>query len=323
MPRNDPFTLTAHSKTDQRTASALKLLELLSSAPGGSMSADAVATALGCSAKEVNRAVDAIDALGDRLSGARAIIYRDGSDIVLKGEASQLRPLRLSTTDAAALSHVLTTLHINDDARERIAEALLPDAMRQAPDRIATTVSYGEWYQSLQEAITDGVRCRITYRAHGDAAPAARIVDPIDIESTSRAAYLIAWNVEKGAFRRYSLERISAVELTDDSVEVHPGEQETLAESLSSATLVALRVADTLDDPIWAGIQTAPDTQERRDATRNKARDEAGSHLIRVHVASPAWLFDQVLAAGGAIRIVEPRETVQAFRAYAARLLDA
>ena len=297
-----------------RVTAALALMEALSAAPEKALPIDDACRAAGCSAAHLDDVISLISTLADREGGARAIVVRDHAWVRSFGTATQMLPLRLSASEAAALDHVLDTLDIDDEVCTRIARALLPFGWREPTAHlIATTTTYGTWYQLLAEAIRDGVRCRMSYRAHEDTAPRKRLVDPLDIESTPDGVYLIAWDVERDEQRRYRMERIDAVTLTEDSVERHAACSTSMRESLAHAGVTATISFDEQGAPAvssWAGVEhIEPDPSH---ANRLRAQ---------VHVAARAWLFDQVLASCGAITIEGPDEMRAEFCTYAREVL--
>lgn len=301
--------------SDRRVERAIRLLELLSSVEGTIVTADEARTYLKATDAEIDEAIALIATLADRESGARAVIFRDHDDIVLAGEGSELMPLRLSLGEGAALACVMGELHLPNDVRDRLSRALLPDGWRpDATPLVAGTVSFGAWYPALQQAIAERARIRIAYRAHGDTEARERLVDPLALEVTADAAYLRARDVLKRGERRYRLERIAAVtNLGAHTAAAAPSDSAAhaaVAESLrATAPLVELALAPGAAVPTWDGIEEM-----------SPAPDGAGETRLKVRVAAEPWLFDHVLAAGGALRIVAPAATVDAFLAYAAEL---
>ena len=300
-------------KTDEVLHAALELLEMLSAAPGQHISARHAAEELDIDDSELDRCCELISNLADRSSGARAIVHRVDDDIVLEGEAGRLLPLRLTLSEGIALSCVLADLHIEPDIAERISHALLPPGIAGDQNaRVAGTVSFGSCLQMLREAIQDGVRCSMGYRTQGEDAPRVRIVDPHAIETSSDAAYLIAWDIHADAQRRYRLDRIAHVALTDDSVTPHPYRDEDVSSSLAQeGRRVVLSVEhETAESLDWKAVERLDGDPER-----------PGHMLVAVFVTSKQWLFDQVLAQGGRMYIEEPTHMRCELAAYARHLL--
>lgn len=297
----------------QIVSTGIRLLELLSAAPHQTVQRLDACHELGISDEQLSQAVDAVSSLSSRTSGARAAIVAEDGLIRLLGDAAQLMPLRLGPEEGAAIAHVLELLHLDNDTRKRIAEALLP--LGTAIDAAATpldTAGETPYYRGLLEAIEDGVRCRIRYRSLDDDVPTERLVDPIAMDAVVGEVYLLAWDISKDAQRRYRLDRLSDVEFTDHSVEPHDFQRIAVDESLAqTGTLTRLRArdAETLDRLNWAGI-------------RRVDMAEDGSASFDMYVSSPRWLFDQVLAEGGALTIESPDALKFDLMAYTDQILS-
>ena len=302
-----PGTLTA----DRTLTAGIKLLEALSAAPDHRLGiADAAASA-GIAPDDLPAVVDTISALSDRMSGARAAIETEDGWIHLYGDAALLMPLRLSVEESMIVSHMIGLLDLDPATRQRIRESLMPDDDGDAARGIAETSRYGSWLAQLTEAIQDGVRCQMIYRSLADDAARTRTVDPLRIDDEQGRSYLIAWDVERDEERRYRLDRIAGVTFTDDSIAPHEAPMRSTAESLRAhgdeARLVAAN-EETMRRLTWSGIG------------KIEARDD-GSYAFTLYYSSKRWLFDQVLAAGGNLQIVEPQGLRGELRAYATELL--
>ena len=202
-------------------------------------------------------------------------------------------PLRLSAAEGAVLNHELESLGIEFQAAARIRHALLPEELGYN-QRVVDTVAHGSHWQQLSCAIRDGVRCRITYRSMDDQLPRERLIDPLRITTNGDQTYLNAWDVEIDEQRSYRMDKIEGLVLTDDSVVHHASNSASLHDSLAQAKqstklLMPLDMAEHLD---WAGIISVDPT-------------EADMATVTVRYGSERWLFSQVIAAGGAIRILD------------------
>lgn len=303
MPK--PENLTA----EQLVTAGIRLLEALSAAPGQRIARAEAARMLGVRPGDVDAVVETVSALSDRTSGARAAISVANGEIRLQGEAALLSPRRFTMEEALVIAHVLDALDIDAGTRGRIRDAVMPyigEADAQGT-RVAEPARYGSWFTALAEAIEDGIRCRISYRALGEDSPSGRLVDPMLISDEDGASYLVGWDVEKDAERRYRLDRIAGVSFTDDSVDRHPQVHAGTAESLRASGRAARLVAadaglvQRLD---WAGIgeiEVLPD----------------GRCAFTLWYSSDAWLFDQVLSAGGDLVIEGPGALREGLAAYA------
>ena len=301
--------------SDTRIEAAIGLLAALTSSPDHRVSAATAQRDLALRPHQLEEVIALLQLLADRRTGSRAVIYREDDDIVLAGAAATLSPLRLTDDEAIAVSLVLERYQLDDAVRTRLKRALMPNAPQAdtAPSLLAGDALFGGYYQQLVEAKQDGVRCRISYRSDHDERATDRIIDPGFIEVAGDAAYLIAWDVEKDAQRRYRLDRIASVTFTEDSVVEHPFQRMSPTESLREAGAVAdVRFASrgqasALD---WAGLDIDTGTE-----------NPDGSFTAAVSYATETWLFDQLLAAAGSIRIESPSELRERFLTYAESLL--
>ena len=177
--------------------------------------------------------------------------------------------------------------------------------------RIAEPARYGAWFGKLSEAIEDGIRCRMTYRSLEDDDAHERVIDPIAVTEEHGETYLIAWNVEKDAERRYRLDRIQDVTFTEDSIEQHGAQlMDTAASLRESGQHVRLAVPSLayLQRLDWAGIGEI-------------AEEPDGSATCTLFFNSKHWLFDQLLSAGGDIVLLDASELAGELAAYAEELL--
>ena len=121
-----------------------------------------------------------------------------------------------------------------------------------------------------------------------------RLVDPLRITTNGDQTYLIAWDVAVDEQRTYRMDKIEGLVLTDDSVVRHAPEPATLHDSLAQAErsaklLMPRALAERLD---WLGIMSIEP-------------NGADCSTVNVRYGSERWLLSQVIAAGGAIRILD------------------
>lgn len=279
--------------SEQRLSCAIDIMEALYAAGEAGMTRDDVCSRFDITGAALDEILDIVSTLADRESGARIICERHGGCIVLTGDAGRVLPLRLSAAEGAVLNHELESMGIDSRAAERIRHALLPEELGYN-QRVVDTVARGSHWQQLNCAIQDGVRCRITYRSMDDQLPRERLIDPLCITTNGDQTYLNAWDVEIDEQRSYRMDKIEGLTLTDDSVERHAPSVTSLHDSLAQAKqstklLMPLDTAECLD---WAGIISI---------------DPTGTDMatVTVRYGSKRWLFSQVIAAGGAIRILD------------------
>ena len=127
-----------------------------------------------------------------------------------------------------------------------------------------------------------------------DARPRERLVDPLRITANGDQTYLIAWDIAVDEQRTYRMDKIEGLALTEDSVVPHTPGVASLHDSLartqrSAKLLMPFDMAEHLD---WAGITLIE-------------RSGADMATVTVHYGSERWLLSQVIAAGGAIRILD------------------
>lgn len=298
-------------KADQIVAGGIRLLQLLTAAPNQSVSIARACSALGVQASDLDRIVEIVSSLSDRSTGVRAIIDMDEKTISLGGDAARLVPLRLSINDAAVLRYVLASLNIDQSTRLRIQAALDdPSQLQTQMISLAEPARYGSFYQKLLEAIEDGVRLLMGYRSIDEKEPRVRTIDPYRLVSEESATYLDAWDVDQDAQRKYRLDRISSLEVTEESAIHHPFDRTDIQKSLEKSSIRALVRCNKSYLPLitWSGIMR---TEDQDDETV----------VLEICLASKSWLFDQVLAAAGNLLILEPQELRTEFISYAERLI--
>ena len=279
--------------SEQRLSRAIDIMEALYAAGEKGMDRSEICSRFDITDASLDEIIGIVSTLADRESGARVICECRDERVILTGEAGRVLPLRLSAAEGAVLNHELESLGIEPETAARIRRALLPEELGYN-QRVVDTVARGSHWQQLNCAIQDGVRCRIVYRSLGDEHARERTVDPLHIVTNGDSMYLVAWDTEQDAQRRYRLDKIEEIVLTDDSVERHHSKIATLQDSLAKAGREAklampLDLADHLG---WAGITSV-----------NQADEDTA--IVTVRYTSEAWLFSQVLAKGGAIRITD------------------
>lgn len=279
--------------SEQRLSRAIDIMEALYAAGSAGLTRNEICSRFDISGASLDEILDIVSTLADRESGARIICERNGEHISLTGDAGRVLPLRLSAAEGAVLNHELESLGIEPRAAARIRRALLPEELGYN-QRVVDTVVRGSHWQQLSSAIQDGVRCRITYRSMDDAQPRERLIDPLRIATHGDQTYLIAWDIEVDGQRSYRMDKIEGLSLTEDSVERHTPSTVSLHDSLSQAEqsaklLMPLDMAERLG---WAGIMSI----------EPNGTDAA---TVIVRYGSERWLLSQVIAAGGAIRILD------------------
>lgn len=279
--------------SEQRLSRAIDIMEALYAAGDGGMTRTEICSRFDITGASLDEILEIVSTLADRESGARIICECRGERVALTGDAGRVLPLRLSAAEGAVLNHELESLGIEPQTAARIRHALLPEELGYN-QRVFDTVNHGSHWQQLSCAIQDGVRCRISYRSMDDARPRERLVDPLRITANGDQTYLIAWDIAIDEQRTYRMDKIEGLVLTDDSVVCHAPEPATLHDSLAQAErsaklLMPRALAERLDLPGVMSIEP----------------NGADSSTVNVRYGSERWLFSQVIAAGGAIRILD------------------
>lgn len=279
--------------SEQRLSRAIDVMEALYASGETGMTRDEICSRFDITGAALDEIINIVSTLADRESGARIICECHDDRIILTGDAGRLLPLRLSAAEGAVLNHELESLGIESQAAARIRHALLPEELGYN-QRVVDTVAHGSHWQQLSCAIRDGVRCRIAYRSMDDQQSRERLIDPLCITTNGDQTYLNAWDVEIDEQRSYRMDKIEGLTLTDDSVERHAPSATSLHDSLAQAKqstklLMPLDTAERLD---WAGIMSIEP-------------NGADMATVTVRYGSERWLFSQVIAAGGAIRILD------------------
>lgn len=304
----------AATASQQRLQNLMALMTMVGAAGGRRVACARVEQALGISPAELQSLVDELGSLSLRETGTSAAISVEDGFVVYRGLFDLLPAVRLTLSEGLALSAALNDLGLGPDLREKIGRALFSrdaQAQQRDPDRAIQAQPTGSVATRLIEAADVGVRCRIAYQGHVDAAPRERLVDPHEVVETSDASYLVAWDCDKDAQRLFRIDRIAALDETDDSVEPHPYRAQSIDQGLAAdgeTALVRFRTSAAFTQANWPGIlRTAPANAGGVDAT--------------VACAHETWLFDQLLAAPRDRILMGPEDLQRRFCAYAQSLL--
>lgn len=280
--------------SEQRLSRAIDIMEALYAVGESGMTRTEICSRFDITGVSLDEILEIVSTLADRESGARITCECRGERVVLTGDAGRVLPLRLSAAEGAVLNHELESLGIGACRRQLGFDMPFCPKSSAITSASLTPSTHGSHWQQLSCAIQDGVRCRISYRSMDDARPRERLVDPLRITANGDQTYLIAWDIAVDEQRTYRMDKIEGLILTEDSVVPHAPDVVSLHDSLartqrSAKLLMPFDMAEHLD---WAGI-----TLIERSGT-----DMA---TVTVHYGSERWLLSQIIAAGGAIRILD------------------
>ncbi|MGW0330272.1 helix-turn-helix transcriptional regulator [Streptomyces sp. NPDC003011] len=317
--------------TTDTPARLLQLLSLLQTPrewPGGELS-----ERLGVSRRTVRRDIDRLRELGYPV---QASMGADGGYRLVAGKA--MPPLVLDDEEAVAIAVGLRAgaghaLEGVDEASVRALaklEQVLPSRLRHrvATLQAATTpLTSGDGASIAPETLTvmastvaGRERLRFAYRAR-DGAESRRVVEPYRLVSTGRRWYLVAYDLDRGDWRTFRVDRVSspfatgtrfaARELPTGSAAEYLRRsmyqrQETYAFTVTfdaAAEAVAARV------PAWLGVP------EAIDGGRCRLRGTAGDAM--------EWLAVRLALLGFDFTVQEPTELARCVRDVGGRLVRA
>ena len=204
------------------SARLLRLLSLLQARPqwGGTTLADH----LGVTTRTVRRDIDRLRTLGYPVDAAPGIAggYRLGA-------GGNLPPLLLDDDEAVAVAIALSVSAAAVEGVEQAALAALTKLDRLMPTRLrkrvmairSSTVSLAPPGDAVDPAVLVALaqgcqgheRTTINYRPPNREARERR-VDPYRLVATGRRWYLLAWDIDSGAWRTYRVDRIQDARLT-------------------------------------------------------------------------------------------------------------
>ncbi|MEU3372367.1 YafY family protein [Streptomyces sp. NPDC006660] len=205
--------------TPARLLQLLSLLQTPREWPGGEL-----ADRLGVSRRTVRRDIDRLRELGYPVQAARGA---DGGYRLVAGKA--MPPLVLDDEEAVAIAVGLRAGagHAVDGVEEASVRALakleqvLPSRLRRrvANLQAATMPLSGAWrgdgatvdprtLTTLASAVTGEERVRFGY-VSGDRTATKRLAEPYRLVSTGRRWYLVAYDIERGDWRTFRVDRIT------------------------------------------------------------------------------------------------------------------
>jgi proteasome accessory factor C len=250
----------------------------------------------------------------------------EGEDVIRLSNADYLaRPLRLDTTEAAALVVGLRTLleGSGDEEREVVERALrkVEEAAGEAAGVAAQVTLHvpddaGE--QRVREQLTAAVSSRRQVRIH-HRSPVRdevtdRVVDPIAVLSGEGHTYLDAWCHRVEDRRLFRLDRVVAVEPLDSPVTEHAAQP-----PLDLADGVFRPAPDALLATVRLGREARWLTEYH--PVESATEEPDGGLTVTLRVGDPAWLVRLLLRLGGTATLVDPPELAEQARDTALRAL--
>jgi proteasome accessory factor C len=249
----------------------------------------------------------------------------DGEKVIRLSNADYLtRPLRLDTTEAAALVVGLRALAEGATPEERDVlvralakiEAAVGEAgglAAQVDLRPAEDPETASLRERLTAAVAERRQVRLRHRSLLRDEVTERVVDPIAVSASAGHAYLDAWCHRVSDRRLFRLDRVEEAEVLDDPVTEH-------------ATLPPLDLTQGIfrpsPDDLLAVVRLAPAARWVTEYYPVESVEEVdGDLVVRLRVSDPQWLVRLVLQLGGDARLVEPADLVAEVHAAASRVL--
>ena len=308
------------------TARALLALELVQGSPG--ITAGRLAGKLGVSERAARRYVGILREAGIPIESVRGPYggYRVGRGL-------RLPPLMFSATEALGLvMAVLDGHHDASDPTDPVGIALgkivraLPEsvaaqaeAVRRttapAADRAAARPDPGTT-TALVQACANHRRVRLGYRSETGSEWVME-VDPWAVVVRHGRWYVMCWSHRAHARRAYRVDRVTAVEVLDDTFSP-PSDLDPVAmleEHLAVGWEYDVEVV--IDAPVDAVARCVP-----RAIGRLESLDAESSRLVG-STSNPVWYAEQLTAIPASYRIVRCPEVQEAARALGQRLLAA
>jgi len=209
-----------------------------------------------------------------------------------------LRPLRFSRDEAMSLIVAVEAVRqAADPAAAAVAQRVIDKLSRlvgdSPPIRLTVDAGEDEVRGAITSAIEAGRRLRLTYDGAARRETTFPVVDPACIEVRDGVSYLLAWSLERAAWRHYRLDRIAAIDVTDEAAAAHvpPRASRWFAGNLSVVTL------DLDAQAAWVA--------EYYPARRTEPLPGGGVR-VTVPVADRGWLMGLILRLGPHVLAVGP-----------------
>jgi predicted DNA-binding transcriptional regulator YafY len=306
------------------STTSARLLQLLSRLQGGrSVGGAELADGLGVTRRTVRRDVERLRAMGYPVEAARGA---DGGYRLTAGAA--MPPLVLDDEEAVAIAVGLRAAGsqpvagIEDASLRALAklEQVLPARLRPrvaalavAPGAPADAAVDPELLATLASAVARRERLVLRYRS------SRRTVEPERVVSAHRRWYLVAFDVDRDAWRTFRADRIESAQPTSVPIRRRtplPDPVAFVTERLYSLapTYAAVLTVQAPADRARGRLGAAVDAVEPLGAERCR---------VRTHPDTLDWLARRLTALEDDFEVHEPPELIERLAATAARLARA
>jgi proteasome accessory factor C len=217
------------------------------------------------------------------------------------------RPVRLSSSEAAALIVALRTLR---ESAEESSRAVIDRTLAKLEEAAATGGTHLEVHlpdqapelarhrAELDRAISDDRQVRLEYYVPTRDENTDRTVDPIALLHSDGKDYLDAWCHQAGGRRLFRLSRVQSVTVLDTPRAVPDVEPRDLAHGLFEPD----------PDDAVARVRLSPELRWFVDYYPVTAVTEAGSGALEVELrdSDPLWLVRLALRMAPGLEVLEP-----------------
>jgi proteasome accessory factor C len=304
----------------------------------GEVSVEEAARAFGVTPRTIHRDLDVLLFCGLPGLGMGDLIDVDfdaleGEGVIRLSNADYLtRPLRLDSSEAAALMVALRALRegsgeeerdVVDRALDKIAAAAgdAATAAAQVDVRLPEAVVTARGLRTdLERAVAQGRQVRLRYHTPSRDAVTDRVVDPVAVSEARTGAgeqvYLDAWCHLAQGRRLFRLDRVEAAEVLPAPAEPHPDlAPRDLAEGIFAPGDEAVQATVELS-PLARWVAEYHPVDDVREDRRT------GVTRVRLRAGDERWLVRLMLRLGGTARVVEPAALAEQVRTAAAQALQ-
>ena len=163
--------------------------------------------------------------------------------------------------------------------------------------------------ESLTEAMLQKKTCHVKYHSFSDNKIKEFKIDPLNFFERKGGLYIFARITRFGDIRMLAVERIQAIELTNDSF-VYPDDFDPEA-ALSSAFDIIYD--DPIEAKIWFSAAQARYVKERQWAKEQKIKEQKDGSIILEMKTSGFWDVKKwALSFGAEAEVLEPKELREA-----------